>query len=236
MAGRYTKYGDLKRLEALRRGRGDNRKLERAGLTAMRRRSKARPYQQKTPTPAAVKTFKTALVIIPPEDLWAPIQGLRRQYDRHFRRWMPHITLLYPFRPASTFEALAPRLAHACAALAPFEVKLTRFDLFLHSRRNSTLYLLPEPDGSLQALQAAVMKIVPDCDDVSRLPGGFKPHLSVGQVRSRDADALREQCQAIWQPLAFTVTQVALIWRNDAPDDVFRPGQVVELKSSELRA
>ena len=231
MAGRYTKYGDLKRLEALRRGRGDKRKLQRAGLTALRSRSKSRSYTPRSPTPAPAKTFKTALVAIPPEDLWAPIQRLRRQYDRHYRRWMPHITLIYPFRPASAFEALGPRFASACADVTPFEVNLSRFDLFLHTRRKATLYLVPEPDEALNALQAALMACVPDCGDISLMAGGFKPHLSVGQVHGRDADALRTQWQATWQPLVFTLNQVALIWRNDQPDDVFRMGLVVALKS-----
>jgi len=43
------------------------------------------------------KTYTTAVVLIPPEDVWEPIQKLRRVYDRHFDRWMPHLTLLYPF-------------------------------------------------------------------------------------------------------------------------------------------
>ena len=52
----------------------------------------------------AKKTHKTAVVIIPPEDVWDPIQKIREKYDRQFRRWMPHITLIYPFRPFEEFE------------------------------------------------------------------------------------------------------------------------------------
>jgi hypothetical protein len=35
--------------------------------------------------------------------------------------------------------------------------------------------------------------------------------------------------QATWQPLAFTLSHVCLIWRNDPPDDVFRIGPVLSL-------
>jgi 2'-5' RNA ligase superfamily len=52
------------------------------------------------------KTHQTAVVLIPPEAVWPPIQALRQQYDRHVRRWMPHITLLYPFRPREEFERI----------------------------------------------------------------------------------------------------------------------------------
>jgi hypothetical protein len=50
---------------------------------------------------AAVVVDHDLLVIIPPEAVWEPIQAIRRRHDRKLRRWMPHITLLYPFRPRS---------------------------------------------------------------------------------------------------------------------------------------
>src|SRR5262249_27220192 len=53
-------------------------------------------------------THTTAVVVIPPADAWPPIQALRERYDRQFRRWMPHITLLYPFRPRAAWPAIIP--------------------------------------------------------------------------------------------------------------------------------
>jgi 2'-5' RNA ligase len=108
-------------------------------------------------------------------------------------------------------------------------VQLTRFDLFAHSRRNTTLYLVPEPARTLKVLQKALLEIVPDCNDVGRFAGGFTPHLSVSQTRSQEAHALCAKWQATWLPLAFTLAHVYLIWRNDPPDDVFRMGPVLSL-------
>ncbi len=142
---------------------------------------------------------------------------------------MPHITLLYPFRPVSAFEQVAPLLSRACRSVEPFEVKLTRFDLLIHTRRKATLYLIPEPAGAFKVIQKALLGTVPDCDDVTRFAGGFRPHLSVGQTRSREADSLRAKLQATWQPLAFTLSHIYLIWRNDPPDDVFRIGPELSL-------
>ena len=65
--------------------------------------------------------------------------------------------------------------------------------------------------------------------DITRFAGGFTPQLSVGQFRSREAHALCARLQATWQPLAFTLSHVYLIWRNDPPDDVFRTGPVLSL-------
>jgi hypothetical protein len=68
-----------------------------------------------------------AVVIIPPPEVWKPIQAIRRQHDRQFHRWMPHVNLLYPFYPPERFANVLPRLADACAQIAPLVVTLTSF-------------------------------------------------------------------------------------------------------------
>jgi len=50
---------------------------------------------------------KTALVVIPLASARPPIQAIRAEHDRKLRRWMPHITPIYPFLPAGEFEAVA---------------------------------------------------------------------------------------------------------------------------------
>jgi hypothetical protein len=39
-------------------------------------------------------THTTAVVIIQTIELWEPIQAIWKIHDRHFRQWMPHITML----------------------------------------------------------------------------------------------------------------------------------------------
>ena len=124
--GRFGKYGDLKRIAALQRGRKEKARLLRAEL-----RSRGRGKNRLAPRPdfapsSAAKTYKTAVVAIPPEGFQEPIQALRKKHDCHFRRWMPHITLIYPFRPVSAFEHTAPRLTRACRLVKPFEVRLVK--------------------------------------------------------------------------------------------------------------
>jgi 2'-5' RNA ligase len=120
-------------------------------------------------------------VIIPPDDLRPPIQAIRRRYDRQVQRWMPHITLLYPFRPRAEFDELAARFAAVCQAFEPFEIELPGFGVFRQHRQH-TLWLSPEPRERLLALQEALWQIVPDCDATRRHAGGFTPHLSVGRM------------------------------------------------------
>jgi len=177
------------------------------------------------------KTHETAVVLIPPEECWGPIQAIRRSHDRQFRRWMPHITLLYPFRPRALFAEATAALRAAATEIEPFAITLRELRYFRHGHSSYTVWLAPEPGAALKRLQAALQGALPDCDDLAQHPDGFTPHLSVGQVRGA-AGRLSEVTQAIregWRPLTFVATQVSLVWRNAPPDDVFRIDRHVAL-------
>jgi len=87
------------------------------------------------------KTQKTALVIIPPAETWPPIQAIRRVHDRQYRRWMPHITLIYPFRPIAEFSTLCETLAPVCNRLASLEITSK-------PSGSSSTHIDPAPSGS----------------------------------------------------------------------------------------
>jgi 2'-5' RNA ligase len=181
----------------------------------------------------ATKTHTTAVVLIPPQPCWEPIQAIRREHDRQVRRWMPHVTLIYPFLPQSEFDDAAGRLADACRGVEPFELRFAEFRHFSHGRGSFTLWLAPEPAEPLAHLQAAIQSVVPECDDVTRHRHGFTPHLSVGQVRARDEmTTLKQQLQAGWDPLEFQADRINLIWRGQPPDDAFRVDRSIPLGTS----
>jgi len=47
MGGRYGKYGDIKRLQVLRRGRRERTRLERSGPAGLHHRKKTRPHRER---------------------------------------------------------------------------------------------------------------------------------------------------------------------------------------------
>ncbi len=169
--------------------------------------------------PATGLSHRTAVVAVPPDELWPPIQAIRRRHDRKVDRWMPHVTLLYPFRPAGELADAARLLAPVCAALEPFEVTLSRIRWFRHRNDRHTLWLEPEPPDAFRRLHAALLAAVPECEDTARHPGGFTPHLSLGQAGGRRrALELVRALQERWSPLRWRVREVALIAREgDAP-------------------
>jgi len=177
---------------------------------------------------AARKTPTSALVWIPPDPAWPSIQEIRRRYDRHLQRWMPHVTLLYPFRPREDFDSIEPALYEACAAVKPFEAELNEIRSFAHSAQSHTMWAAPEPEASFRALQSALQARFPDCNDVATYEYGFTPHLSLGQSHGPPELTRRlEDVRASWSPLKVAVREVALIARiGETP---FRVERVIPL-------
>ena len=164
----------------------------------------------------ALVSHRTAIVAIPPPEAWEPIQRLRRAHDRQVHRWMPHVTLLYPFAPLDEARALVPRLREAARETPRFETTLARFERFTHARGSCTLWLAPEPLDDWRRLQARLASVAPEFNAVGRFPGGFTPHLSVGQSRGEQAATLQAKLQDEWDPLRFTLAEVALIARDES--------------------
>ena len=166
------------------------------------------------------KTHTTAVVLIPSESVQPPIQAIRSVHDRNFVRWMPHITLLYPFAERSDFVNVIPALAEAAQQISPFSVELARFDAFKH-RRSATMFLVPEPMNEIARLHSVLMQQLPDYDDTARFAGGFHPHLSVGQFQHRSLQTEQERLQTEWQPLQCEMEGISLIYRSPETDDRF---------------
>jgi 2'-5' RNA ligase len=168
------------------------------------------------------KTHLTAVVVVPPEEVWEPIQRLRRLHDPQIARWMPHITLLYPFVPAQQFDTVAPGLRDALRGQVPFRLTLAQFRHFPHGARSATLWLAPEPAAPLVRLQADLQLAFPHCDDVRQYRSGFVAHLSVGQFGGwREAESAAQRLAAEWSPLEFLVERVQLIARSGSEGDPF---------------
>ena len=179
-------------------------------------------------------THKTAAVLVPPQGVWAPIQAIRTRHDRQVRRWMPHMTLLYPFVPRAELIRITQRLALVCSRIAQFEVELRDFGLFEHRSGRSTLWLDPAPREPIVGLQRALREALPECARDARMRDEFRPHLSVGQARNKtEAADLQRVLRAHWQPIRFTADAVSLLWREDPPDDVFRVDRRVRLGAPE---
>ena len=118
------------------------------------------------------------------------------------------------------FESVKPILTEVAQLIPPFTVKLAFFDAFRH-HKNSTLFLKPEPKKRIVALHDSLMQSLPEFDDTAKFPGGFNPHLSVGQFQHNDLNNAKQELQENWNPVEFTVDSFSLIYRSEETDNRF---------------
>ncbi len=175
--------------------------------------------------------YNSAAVIIPPEDKWGPIQEIRSKFDRQINRWMPHINIFFPFKPKALFSELEPQFSRICSEIKPFRLSLKRIRYFEHKSSFFTMFLDPEPNGLIVNLHQKLLAIVPDCNDLNKFKGGFRPHLSVGQIQDKKKlKPIVSALQTHWKELEFEVKCIHFIARESERSSEFRIEKSIELK------
>jgi len=177
------------------------------------------------------KDYTSAVVIIPPEEKWESIQEIRKTYDRNIHRWMPHITLFYPFMPKTEYVALEKAFSEKCRDFKPFELSLSNFKYFSHGHQKYTLWLDPEPIDLIVNLQTEILKIVPDCDDVNKYKNGFRPHLSFGQTKGKNKlHKIINDLQKTWKEIKFLLDKIYFISRENIKTSKFEISKQIQFK------
>ena len=177
------------------------------------------------------KVFTTAVVIIPPVEIWAPIQQIRMQYDRQMNRWMPHVNLIYPFKPEGYFAELSHEFEKICGDISAFQVTFKEIKYFTHGKQRHTLWLAPEPSSLIKNLQKKIFSIVPDCDDLNKFRNGYTAHLSLGQIKGH-LNKILNHLQENWNPISFTLKKIAFISRENVKNSKFQVKKEICLKSA----
>ncbi len=154
----------------------------------------------------------TAVVVCPPRDHWPAIQAVRKRHDRHAARWMPHITLLYPFLPPEHLRAASATLTEILSASTAFSLDLSKVGHFNHGKSH-TGFLAPDDETQLCALQARLVAAFPACDPTPH-HGPFVPHLTLGQFPAFSGP-IASLCRQAVDPRAFEVTHLAVIVRGE---------------------
>lgn len=164
-------------------------------------------------------THKTALCLIPPENLWEQIQSIRSVHDKAYPRWMPHINLIYPFVPESEFTSMKSRLESIINSKSSFEIEFdqTSFEYFKKGNE-CTFHLRPIQTKDVVELQQAIENLLPNFFKNKR---PFEAHLTLGQTTtSRISDILIEM-KSKWKTIKFSIDRICMISREDDPNDLF---------------
>lgn len=163
------------------------------------------------------KTVRSALCVVLPYGVTEGVQAVRREHDRSYGRWPPHVNLLYPFVPEAAAGARVAELSAALRDVVPFRVTFAELKHFRHTQRSFTLWVEPAPREAFIALQRCVQRVFPALTDLSTIEAfGFTPHLSLGQWRAQAAlDSAQAALQAAWRPFSCVVDAVHIITRRD---------------------
>jgi len=170
------------------------------------------------------KVYTSAVVIIPPKAKWGPIQEIRKLYDRNINRWMPHITLLFPFYPKNQYTEIEEKFLLVSSEFTEFDISLREFRYFKHSNKNYTIWLDPTPNDMIIKLQSEFLKITPECDDVNKFKGGYYPHLSIGQFKGNLISLKNkiDELQNSWKGIKFKVKEFYFIWCDNIKNSRFQ--------------
>ena len=169
--------------------------------------------QDAIPTVVGRSTHRTAIAIIPPTEVWDPIQSIRVIHDRQYARWMPHMNLVYPFLPRAEIEFAKGRVHSVCSKFKPIDITLDDAKVFRSLSHTYSVWLAPEPWEPLVTLQSAVQKAFPECRP-SKGGSDYTPHLSIGQVYSRDQlDEFLSKVRSVL-PITFRIESISVIRRE----------------------
>jgi 2'-5' RNA ligase len=166
------------------------------------------------------QTHKTALCLIPPEDVWKQIQSIRSVHDKAYPRWMPHINLVYPFAPESEFVNLKSQLESVLNQRNSFEIEFDQnsFEYFKQKGNECTFHLRPKKTKDVVELHQIIQNCIPNYINTTR---PFEAHLTLGQTTtSRISDVLMEM-KAKWKTIKFTIDRICMISRENDPNDLF---------------
>lgn len=178
---------------------------------------------------AVAPTARTALAWLPPADLWAELQEVRREHDPQFERWPPHVNLLFGFVPEAEFERAAHLVSRVAAGTAPFIARMAGVHAFGH-RDDATVWL--DPSGGDPApwrrLRAALVSVFPRCSGRAE---GYTPHLTLG--RTREPGRLTAELGARLRATAAPVGELVLLSRRG--DEPMRPRATIALGTGEIQ-
>ncbi|CAF0904651.1 unnamed protein product [Didymodactylos carnosus] len=186
------------------------------------------------------KTYKTAICIIPPEKFWEKIQNIRSIHDKAYKRWMPHINLIYPFvtNEKENFkqmkETIEPILLKKFSKQPRIHIKFDENSFHYFNQKNTcTFHLSPNFPEKILELQQCIENIIPTYNELSKKSNdGFKPHLTLGQVSSHQINKILSDLKSDWKTIEFDLDEVYFISREN-DDDPFIIKEVLLLHSDQ---
>lgn len=168
----------------------------------------------------------TALTLVLPNKYHEMINNIRKQYDKAYPRWMPHINFMFPFVAEERFDEIRKRLVSELVSFGSFELELNEVGYFKQGKNFVTMHLKPKDPSQLQSLFKVIKLNIPEVDVKHK---EFTPHLTIGQFPIAEADIKLKEYQK-WlseNPITYNVTNICILNRsktdNSLPFEIYHP-------------
>jgi 2'-5' RNA ligase len=173
------------------------------------------------------KVFHTALVIIPPVEVWPQIQNIRKVHDSAFDRWMPHINLCFPFISPEEFDLFFERFSEVFKDFEKFSIKFSGLGHFDHAKK---AVLWADPVTKMGEINEIYGRIVKELGYLKE-NRDFNPHLTLGQFEKGAVERKKEEFMKDWKEISFEVEEIHLIQR-DGQNSPFYIKKSIKFKSN----
>jgi len=152
----------------------------------------------------------TALAIVIPEQFHEKINTIRKEHDKAYPRWMPHINILFPFLPKNRFEEIHNRLEQKLKLIGKFTINLIDVGYF-KKKDNGTMHLIPEDCEELRELFDVIKKEIPETSNKH----GYTPHMTIGQFKLDIIEEKQNQYREwLGYGINFEVDRVCMLSRS----------------------
>lgn len=160
----------------------------------------------------------TALTLVIPDKLHDDINEIRKQYDRAYPRWMPHINFLFPFVSLDQFNDIKSRLEPHLKSIGSFDLDMSEIGHFKQGK-NVTVHLKPKDTTKLKQVFDIIRQVLPE---IPSKHDEFNPHLTIAQFKNSELQTKLPELQT-WlasKNLKFTVDYICLLERSKTDNNV----------------
>ncbi|KAI1407042.1 hypothetical protein F5Y13DRAFT_183709 [Hypoxylon sp. FL1857] len=165
----------------------------------------------------SIDSYDTALCIIPPKHLWPPVDQLRSVYDPAYKKWPPHINLVYPFVSVHDLprasELIVSRFQEI-GGVAELNVRLDTASGFINKK---VTFFIQDRDPSRSLELTNLRSTILDSLQPGHHPDARQMHMTVGQSKELNSPLskyIMEKKIGLLPPLEWTVDKLYVLVRD----------------------
>lgn len=153
----------------------------------------------------------SALTIVLPDYMHNYVDNFRKQHDKAYERWPPHVNLVFPFIDPKEFDRVKEELetVFKTRGTSSFVMRLDTVDYFKQSDC-ITVHAKPKYCPELKE----IMNIITSTLKIDESKREFCPHMTLGQFDKGNVDRVNEIKRSWGSGLSVPVYGLQLVSRN----------------------